>query len=383
MVVAGEASGDAHAAKIVNEIKKLEPLTRFGFFGAAGPKMRKAGVEAVVRSEGLSIVGLAEVAVSAPMFVETWKRLKREAVSRKPNVVVLVDFPDFNLKLARTLKRLGFKTIYYISPQLWAWRPYRITTIKKYVDQMITILPFEKEWYAAHDYPHVEYIGHPLAGEVAPRSSKSDFCNRHHLNSEQPIVSFLPGSRQKEISRILPKMLDSMSRITWVEPLSQYLIALASDEHRVEAEKIIAARESKDHSFGNPITIVVDETFDAIHASDAAAVTSGTATLETGIIGTPMAIVYKTSSINYALFRPLISVEHYGLINLIAGKRVAKELIQTEFTAEALADELVRLLQPKVNRAVRQDLRTASEKLGLGGASARAAKIILETVRNT
>ena len=374
MIVAGEASGDGHAAKLAKALRAVSPESNFVFFGAAGEQLRAAGVEAIVEADKLSIVGLTEIGRALPMFLKAFRDLKHAAIESEPDAVILVDFPDFNLKLAKSLKKSGLRVIYYISPQLWAWRKYRINTIRKYVDLVITILPFEKEWYARHGVAHVEYVGNPLAMEVHAKLSKDDFCQKHGLSPDCPIVSLLPGSRHKEIVRILPVMLDAAAIMSSKYPDIQFVIALASNQDLPDVKKAVAS--VKNHN-SNKLTIVENETYDALNASDAAAVTSGTATLEAGIIGTPMAIVYKTSSLNYRLLEPLISVEHYGLINLIAEKRVARELIQSEFTASTLSDELLHLLEPAENDASRAELKAAADKLGHGGASKRAAEAIL------
>ncbi len=377
MIVAGEASGDGHAAKLVHAIRDSAPETDFEFFGAAGPKMREAGVEAVVQADDLSIVGLAEIGRALPMFLRAARDLKSAADCRKPNAVILVDFPDFNLKLAKVLKKQGLTVVYYISPQLWAWRKYRIATVKKYIDLMITILPFEKDWYAERGVRHVEYVGSPLAHEVHSTRSKEEFCRVHGLDPSEPIVSLLPGSRHKEIVRILPVMIEAAAQITVEQPDVQFVIPIGSGKNRFDVDN--AVREAKVKT-PKILKIVEGETYDAMNVSYVAAVTSGTATLETGIIGTPMAIVYKSSAINYYLLKPLISVEHYGLINLIAGERVAMELIQHDFTANTLAAELLRLMRPDVNDAMREKLRLATEKLGHGGASKRAAEAVLRVI---
>lgn len=377
MIVAGEASGDAHAARLCNAIKDEAGDSSVEFFGAAGPKMRAAGVKAVVRSDELAIVGVLEIGRALPMFWNAFTTLKKAAAEQKPDVAVLVDFPDFNLKLAKALKKQGIKVIYYISPQLWAWRGYRIRTIKKYVDLLLTILPFEKDWYSARGVGHVEYVGNPLAGEVHASVSKEGFCEKHDLSSEKPIVALLPGSRHKEISRILPELLATANTMLQKNGDLQFVIALANAKNLAEIDPAKKLSDISDAVFSDSFTIVTDETYDALNASDVAAVTSGTATLETGIIGTPMAIVYKGSAINYALLRPLIDVEHFGLINLIAGERIAKELIQYDLTPKILSAELFRLLEPDENARVRGELAVAKAKLGDGGTSERAAKAII------
>jgi len=377
MMVAGEASGDGHAAKLVRALKEQEPATDFEFFGAAGPKMRDAGVEAIVESDCLSIVGLAEIGRALPMFLRAKRDLKKAALARKPNVIVLVDFPDFNLKLAKSLKKLGFSVVYYISPQLWAWRGYRISTIRNYVDLLITILPFEKGWYENKGVTHVEYVGSPLANEVYTTKTRQEFCSDHDLDTERPIIALLPGSRHKEIVRILPILLRAAEKVARKVDGVQFLIAAGSEESQRDIDRLrsIGPASSAD------IRVITGATYDVLGASDAAAVTSGTATLETGIIGTPMAIVYSTSRLNYSLLEPLISVAHYGLINLIAGERLAKELIQRDLSPETLSNELLRLLEPEVNADMRRRLAAVTETLGHGGASKRAAAAILAVIR--
>ncbi len=374
MLVAGEASGDAHAAKLVNALRDESPLIEFEFFGATGAKMREAGVETVVNADEMAIVGLPEIARALPMFWQAFQVLKRSARTRKPDAVILVDFPDFNLKLAKSLKKQGLKTVYYISPQLWAWRKYRIKTVEKYVDLLITILPFEKDWYEKQGISHVEYVGNPLAREVHSSVSKAEFCAKHDLDATRPIIALLAGSRHKEIARILPVLLETAALMERKNPALQFVIALASERHQFE----IGAAKRKISNAPKNLCIVEDETWDAINASDAAAVTSGTATLETAILGAPMAIVYQTSVLNYKLLRPLITVEHFGLINLIAQERLAKELIQDDFTPETLSAELFRLLEPATNKKMREKLKEVTDTLGKGGASKRAAEFILK-----
>ena len=370
MIVAGEASGDLHAAKLVRALREASPEAEFEFFGAAGSHLREAGVEPVVRSDGLAIVGLTEIGRSLPMFLKAFRELKRVAIERRPDAVILVDFPDFNLKLAKSLKKQGLTVVYYISPQIWAWRKYRVKSVLKYVDLMLTILPFEKVWYSAEGVNHVEYVGSPLAREVFSTSSKEEFCTEFGLSPAKPIISLLPGSRHKEISRVWPVIVKASEMLSREIPEIQFVVALSSNHRSEIVSQAMKCRAS--------ITLVVGRTYDALNASDAAAITSGTATLEAAIIGTPMVIVYKTSVVNYKLLRPLISVDHFGLVNLIAGERIAKELIQDDFTAETLSEELLGLLKPEKNREMRGRLRAVADKLGHGGASKRAAEAILK-----
>ncbi|MCA1626298.1 MAG: lipid-A-disaccharide synthase [Acidobacteria bacterium] len=382
MIVVGEVSGDIHAAKLVKALREISPQTTFEFFGATSDKLREAGVETIINANNLSIVGLPEIARALPMFWQAFQTLKKVAIERKPDAVILVDFPDFNLKLAKALKKNGLKIIYYISPQLWAWRKYRKKTIEKYVDLLLTILPFEKNWYQKEGIAHVEYVGNPLAGEVKSQVSKEDFCAKHNLDSSKPIVALLPGSRHKEIIRILPVLLETASLMAEKNADLQFVIALPSTRKIYEVETAIAEAKRKNLKLPENLLTVQNETREVLNASDIAAITSGTATLEAAIIGTPMAIVYKTSVFNYKLLRPLITVEHFGLINLIAQQRLAQELIQDDCTPKNLSTELFRLLEKEKNQNVRGKLSETVKTLGPGGASKRAAQIVLKFLQS-
>lgn len=377
MIVAGEASGDAHAAELINALKSAGSGKNFSFFGMTGPRMRQAGAETVVDADGLAIVGVPEVASALPRFLKAKRTLIRAAKERKPEIVILVDFPEFNLKLAKPLKRLGIKVVYFISPQLWAWRKYRIRTIAKSVDLLLSILPFEKEWYETRGVQHVEYIGNPTVRGTRPKLTRSDFCRAAGLRDQDPIVALLPGSRSTEISHHLPIMLAAASNMLKGDPKLQFVIALAPGRSEDEVDMAFNEAEIDDSSLKSTFYIVADQTFDVLAASDIAAVCSGTATLEAGIIGTPMVIVYRGSSVNYRLMMPLINVEHFGLINLVAGKRLMTELIQNDLTPDRLAAELMRILEPGENARLRCELKSATRQLGENGASENAANAIL------
>ena len=381
LVVAGEESGDAHAAALVRALRESSPAARFEFFGSTGARMREAGVESVVREDDLAITGLVEIARALPRFFSAYRALKRAALERRPDAVVLVDWPDFNLALARSLRRRGLKIIYYISPQLWAWRSHRVRQIRRDVDLMLTILPFEREWYAARGVSHVEFVGHPLAGAFALRISREEFCARHGLDASKPTVALLPGSRRKEFERILPLMLDAAALVSEKLPAAQFVVALASRRKHEEAEAVIAARADAG-SLRPHLTVVRNEARETLASSDAAAVCSGTATLEAALASTPLVVVYKESALNWHTLGRLISVEHYGLVNLVAGSRVAPELMQDDFNGPTLARELLALLEPDRNARVRERLREVASRLGEGGASLRAAEVILRAVRS-
>ena len=371
MIVAGEPSGDAHAAALV---KALRERGDFELFGATGPQMRDAGVETIVNSDELAIMGIVEVGRVFQKFIKAFRRLKGSAIERSPDAVILVDWPEFNLRLASSLHRRGLKVIYYISPQLWAWRPRRIRNIKRDVDLLLSILPFEAEWYKARDVEHVEFVGHPLSGEVKARFGREEFCRRNDLDQSRPIVSFLPGSRIKELQRILPPMIEASKQLRTARPDVQPVVVVAPSRTVEETRVILSQHDSAN------ITLVEHQTREALAASDAAAIASGTATLEAALLETPMVVVYKESPINWHTLGRLITVEHYGLVNLVAGKEIATELMQDALTAENLSARLLELLEPKTNQAMRASLREVAHRLGEPGASRRAAEAIVKFV---
>lgn len=382
MIVAGEASGDAHAASLVRALKECAPDgVSFEFFGATGRGMRAAGVESIVATDDLAITGLMEIGRALKKFWRAYRTIKRAGIERRPDAVILVDWPDFNLRLARFFRRRGLRVVYYISPQLWAWREHRTRNIRRDVDLLLAILPFEPAWYAARGISHVEFTGHPLTGEVRARYDRAEFCRRHNLDPARPIVALLPGSRHKELLRILPHMIEATGAIQHARPDAQFVVALAPNRSQEEAQAIINAALGANHAeFANSLRITQHETREALGAADAAAIASGTATLEAALLGTPLVVVYKESFINWNTLGRLINTEHYGLVNLVAGERLAPELMQHDFTGATLAAELLKLLDPKHNAATRARLRAATEGLGAGGASKRAAEVILRVV---
>jgi lipid-A-disaccharide synthase len=370
MIVAGEPSGDAHAAALVNALRKN--LTDVECFGATGPLLRAEGVETIVNSDELAIMGILEVARVLPKFISAFRKLKAAAIERKPDAVILVDWPEFNLRLATALHRRGIKVIYYISPQLWAWRPRRISTIQRDIDLLLSILPFEAEWFSARGVEHVEFVGHPLAGEVKARFGREEFCRQHALDPAQPIVSFLPGSRRKELQRILPPMLAAIERLKQQRPEVQCVVVVAPSRTIEETRAIVTQQNG-----AASIKLVQQQTRDALAASDAAAVASGTATLEAALLQTPMVVVYKESAVNWHTLGRLITVTHYGLVNLVAGKEIAKELMQNDLTGEKLTAELLQLLDPETNTRARAKLAEVARNLGEAGASDRAAESVV------
>lgn len=379
LVVAGEASGDAHAASLIRAVQALAPHTAFEFFGATGQQMRAAGVDSIIRADELSILGLWEIGRALGKFWDAFGKLKQAATEKQPTAAILVDWPDFNLRLARWLHRRGIRVIYYVSPQLWAWRSHRARNIKRDVDLLISILPFETAWYAKRGMTHVKYVGHPLVGEVQPRFDRDQFCRRHDLDPSRPIVALLPGSRHKEFVRILPPMLAAAEIVSGTSPQIQLVVAIAPNRDPMEAEEIIRANGNGQITT-RCLRVVHQETREALAAADAAAVASGTATLEAALLGTPLVVVYKESPLNWHVLGSLITADHYGLVNLIAERRVAVELIQNDLNGEALAKELLSLLEPSRNLSMRAELGKVAARLGESGASRRAAEVVLEAI---
>jgi lipid-A-disaccharide synthase len=382
MIVAGEPSGDAHAANLVRALRATEPDTNWDFLGATGPLLRSAGVKTIVPSDDLAIMGLWEVGRVFPRFWRAFKLLKQAAIENKPEAVILVDWPEFNLRLARTLHRNGIKVIYYISPQLWAWRSYRAKTIARDVDLLLSILPFEKGWYAERGIDQVEFVGHPLAGEVYARYDRAEFCRQMRLDLTLPIISLLPGSRRQEVERILPPMLEAAALISARRPEVQFVVVVAPSRSSEEVRDIVRAQRATPLPLPSCLHIVSNQSHEALAASDVAAIASGTATLEAALLETPMVIVYKESTINWHTLGRLITTDHYGLVNLVAGERVATELMQDDLNAEKLASELLSLLDAKRNQAARNRLHEVAAQLGKGGASQRAAQKVLSAVNS-
>lgn len=380
LIVVGEPSGDSHAAHLVDALRRGAHGKDLEFFGSTGPALRERGVETVVSADEFAIIGLPEVLRALPMFLKARGKILEAVRDRKPDLAVLVDFPEFNLKIARALKRRGVKVVYYISPQLWAWRRYRIRTIEKHVDRLISILPFERDWYRARGVEHVRFVGNPTVAELKSPVSRPDFCLRTGLDPDRPIVALLPGSRVKEVVRILPTMLSAARRMREGMKGLQFVIAMAAARNQADVTESFRRAGIDEACFGSDLKVVFGETVDAVGSADAAAVASGTATLETAVIGTPLVIVYRSTAINYALLSPLVNVEHIGLINLIAGRRLAPELLQGEFTEERLSDELLGLLGEERNTRMREELEEATAELRSGSASENAARVVEEVL---
>lgn len=367
MIIAGEASGDLHGSFLVREMLAINPSLHF--YGIGGNKMKEAGVRLLGSSADIAVVGISEVVSKAGTFIKIINKIKKSMDQLKPNLVILIDFPDFNLNIvARAAKKRNVKIFYYISPQVWAWREGRVEQIKRMVDKMAVILPFEVDFYAAHGFA-VDYVGHPLRDTVKTSFTKSRARIHFGLSEGQTTIGLLPGSRTAEINRLLPEMMKAARIISKNIPDAQYILPLADTLEEKAVSGIIT-------SSGLPVKIVRGQTYDVLACCDLTIVTSGTATLETGLMGVPMIIIYKLSLVSELICRMIIKPQHIGLVNIIAGKTIVPELLQRDANGPRIASEALAILQNSDKKqGMIRELNNIREKLGEPGAARRAAQI--------
>jgi lipid-A-disaccharide synthase len=367
MISCGEPSGDLYAGALAHEIRRLDPAVELTGFG--GERLRGAGASLVGDFSGLSVTGILEVARVLPRTYATYKRLVAEAQAKRPDVLVAIDFPDFNFRLARAVRAMGVPVVYYISPQLWAWRPGRMRTMRRIADRVLVIFPFEEQLYRDAGV-EVEWVGHPLLDVAAPPESREPFLRRHGLAPSRPVVALLPGSRRNEVRLILPGLAAAAGMIRARVPDSQFMLARAPhlpDELFAHVSGIPA-----------PCSIVEGVADDVLAAADVALVASGTVTVQAALHECPMVVVYRLSPLTYRLGRPFVQVDTFAMVNLVAGRRIVTELIQDDFTAERVAEEALRLLgDARAAACMRADLRAVRDRLGAPGASRRAAKAVV------
>jgi lipid-A-disaccharide synthase len=368
MVVAGEASGDQHASELVHELQKRRP--ELTFFGMGGSKLGGRGVELVYSAHEVSVMGITEVLPKLFRILQVMKGLEREAERRRPALAVLVDIPDFNLRLARKLKRLGIPVAYYVSPTVWAWRRGRVKQIARNVDRMMCILPFEEPFYRDAGVS-ARYVGSPVLEQMPAPGSAEAFRLRLGLDPARPTLALLPGSRMGEIRRMLPAMVSSAETLVAERPGLQVVVPVAPTIPREEIER---------HFSGRKVTprLVDGQAPEAVAASDVAVVTSGTATLEAGLMRRPLVVVYRVSWLSYLVGRALVKVAHIALVNLLAGRRLVPELLQGQMTPERIVSEVRRLWAGPEREQVVSGLDEVRKTLGPPGAAARAAETVLE-----
>jgi lipid-A-disaccharide synthase len=366
MISCGEPSGDLYAGALAAEIRRKEPEA--DVFGFGGTRLAAAGARLIGDFQGFSVTGLTEALRVLPRSFAMLRVLAAAARDQRPDVFVAIDFPDFNFRLMAAVHRLGVPVVYYVSPQLWAWRSGRMKTMKRYVDRVLVIFPFEEELYRREDVP-VEFVGHPLVDLIRVRQPREALLREHGLQPDAPTVALLPGSRPNELRRIIPGIAASLPVIGSRVPGVQFLVAAAPNL----PDALFAA-------LGAPI--VHERTDDVLAASDVVITASGTATVQAALHERPMVVVYKLSPLTYRLGKPFVHVDTYAMANLVAGKRIVPELIQDDFTPARVAEECVRLLSDTELRGRTQmELRRVRERLGGAGASARAAEAVLTAAR--
>lgn len=357
-LISGEASGDLHGSNLIKAIQQQDANAQFRCWG--GDLIEATGATLVKHYRDLAFMGFVEVLANLRTILNNINFCKQDILDYEPDVVIFVDYPGFNLRIAPFVKKLGIKTVYYISPQVWAWKESRVEKIKQSIDKMLVILPFEKPFYEKHGY-EVEFVGHPLIDAIAAQNTdEKQFREKYEL-TDKPIIALLPGSRKQEISKMLPVMIEAASSFT-----DYQLVIAGAPSIPNEFYKSLAP---------NNVKVIQNQTYDLLNITTAALVTSGTATLETALFSVPEIVCYKGNSISYHIARKLVKVDYISLVNLIMEKEVVTELIQDDFNTENVKTHLSKILSTEVTQ-LKQDYHVLKEKLGGKGASENAAKLI-------
>jgi lipid-A-disaccharide synthase len=368
MIVAGEASGDLHGANLVREARKRDPDLLF--FGIGGPRMRKEGVETLIDASQMAVVGLVEVIAHFGIISRAYLTLRRIITTDPPDLLILIDYPDFNLRIGKLAKRAGIKVLYYISPQVWAWRVGRVKKIGRLVDMMAVVFPFEVPFYQKEHVP-VTFVGHPLVDTAHPSMARAEAVAFFGLDPARKTVGLFPGSRTHEITRLLPIILESAEILKKRFPDLQFILPLATSLSPAEIDPHL-------RSSGLEIKVVEGRVYDVMQVCDAIITVSGTVTLEIALLEVPMVIIYRVSPFTYAVGKRLIKVDHIGLCNIVAGERVVRELVQEDAEPALIAGEIGRILTDQVYvDGMRGKLAAVRGKLGSGGGSARVAELAL------
>ncbi|CAL1240452.1 lipid-A-disaccharide synthase [Candidatus Methylocalor cossyra] len=365
MLSAGEASGDRHAAQLFLELRKLLPGVRA--IGMGGPALREAGVELCYDSSAIGVIGLAEILRHYGEIRRALKIMREAARRHRPDLLVCVDYKEFNFRLAKAAKACGVKVLFYVSPQVWAWRPGRVKTYGRIVDHMAVIFPFEVPFYQAHGVP-VTYVGHPLAGKVRTTLSREQARDRYGF-AATPLIGLLPGSRRNEIKRLLPVLLEAAGRLAAEFEGAQFLLCQAPTVEDQALQEYLEGAKLR-------IRVVKGQDYDALGCCDAVITVSGTATLEVALLGLPMVIVYRLAPLSYWLGRQLVSIPYIGLPNILAGRSIVREFIQHQANAANIAGEIGKILRDRdYAEAIRRDLRGIREVLGERDGSRELARL--------
>ena len=369
MIVAGEASGDLHGASLVKEAHNVDPS--LSFFGIGGSRMRAAGVVTLTDAAEIAVVGLVEVIAHFPVIYRAFTKLKNILETDPPDLLILIDYPDFNLRLAKIAKKANVRVLYYISPQVWAWRVGRVKKIGRVVDHMAVVFPFEVPFYEKEGIP-VTFVGHPLVDTVHPTMNRSKAQELFGIDPDRKTIGLFPGSRRQEIKNLLPVILESAALLRRSFPDVQFILPLASSLSRADIAPLL-------DSSGLDVIVVEENGYDVMQVCDAIISVSGTVTLEIAMIGVPMVIIYKVSPVTYMIGRRLIQVEHIGICNIVAGERVVKELIQQDAVPNKIVAEIVRILTDvEYESSIREKLGLVRKKLGIGGCSAKVVQLVME-----
>jgi lipid-A-disaccharide synthase len=366
LISAGEASGDMYAARLATALQKRVDVA---LFGMGGPQMRAAGVDVITDYKEVSVLGITEILSHLPSLVRAMRHLVSEAARRKPPFAILTDFPGFHLRLARKLRPLGVRNIYYICPQFWAWRPWRVRVIRRRFTQALCIFPFEEDFFGGAGIP-TKFIGHPLVGAVQATQTREEFCRRQKLDPARSIVAILPGSRHAELAQHMPVIREACVSIQQERP-AQFVVAAATHANLRELQT--------GWNHGLNVCVVEGQTYNAFAAADVAIVSSGTATVEAALLDAPMVVVYRVTPLTALLAKPLVRTSYFSMVNLIAERRVVPELIQKDFTPGKVAEEVLRLLgDVHAREELRAGLAEVRKRLGPPGAVDRAADAIAQ-----
>jgi lipid-A-disaccharide synthase len=374
MIIAGEASGDLHAAKLVKAVKAHRPDIEF--YGIGGEDMREAGVEVMVDAAELAVVGLVEIWAHRKVIFGALNTMRQQIHDNPPDLLVLVDYPEFNLRLAKAAKQHGVKVLYYISPQVWAWRQYRVKKIRQRVDMMAVVFPFEETFYRQHQVP-VEFVGHPLVDEVKASTDRDSLRKQFNLKNDQPVIGLFPGSRRSEIKRLLAIILQSAACLKQKYPGAQFLLPLAPGLKYSDIQAYLQPHPDL------AIQVIEDRAYDVMASCDVIITVSGTVTLEIALIGTPLLIINKVAWLTYAIVHRMLKIKHIGLCNIVADKRIAPELIQNEATPADICQSIADLLeQPATRERMRTDLGQIETMLGKKGGIENTAQLVISMVGN-